>query len=332
MKRDPDSILVEPDRNRSVDNLLDAEFIHNPPGPGRYCHAPTLVALPEGGLLAAWYAYPEEEYRGGVITLARREAGERTWRASAVLRAEQQHSAGNPVLFQTPQGETGLLYVVLKGNYWNKAELQGCFSSDAGRSWSPAQVLWPNLGLMVRHPPVSVGNGALLLPAYDEDARESLLLTAQPPYRQWKETYRFTGLPLIQPVLVRRGEDLLIFFRPADDPRRIWRSCSHNDGRSWSTPVRTALPNPLSGIGAFLAGMDIALVYNHTEQHQRHPLSITRSKDGGLSWMPPWHIDATANEVSYPSFINGSGGLVHGVYTYNRRMVKYVEFSAGQMA
>jgi predicted neuraminidase len=217
----------------------------------------------------------------------------------------------------------------LKGNYWNDAELFGCRSADGGHHWSAPLKLWRSRGTMVRHPPIALGNGSLLLPVYDEASRESFLLASQAPYENWRETYRFAGLTIIQPALIRvDGSTLALFFRPFSEMRRIWRSMSSDDGVSWSTPVRTDLPNPLSGFAAFTHRSGLAIVYNHTEEQRRYPLSVAVSNFTGVSWSAPWHLETIEYEVSYPSFFCDSVGSVHGVYSYNRRMIKYVSFGA----
>ena len=67
------------------------------------------------------------------------------------------------------------------------------------------------------------------------------------------------------------------------------------------------------------------MIYNHTHEHQRYPLSVSLSKDGGTTWEENWTLDNVPLEVSYPSFITGKDNTIHGVYTYNRRMIKYVK-------
>jgi predicted neuraminidase len=168
----------------------------------------------------------------------------------------------------------------------------------------------------------------LLLPVYDEAARESFLLIGRPPFDEWHEGFRFKGLPIIQPALVRLDATTLgAFFRPFSEVRRIWRSVSHDDGASWSTPVRTDLPNPLTALAAFVHPHGVALVYNHTEAQRRYPLSIATSDFAGVCWGQPWHIETIEYEVSYPSFLC-QDRAVHGVYSYNRRMIKYVCFES----
>lgn len=277
----------------------------------------------------AWYAYPDQEHVGASLALIRYSKTKNKWLPSRTILPKSEFSRGNPVLFQVPDGKVLLLYVVLKGIYWSDAILEGAWSEDEGETWTQPVQLSKKPGLMVRHSPVILENQSLLLPAYDEKTRRTVLMTAPPPYQNWTETYRFSDLELIQPVLVReKGDRLSLFFRPCDSPRLIWRSHSSDNGNSWTIPMRTTLPNPLSGVAAFVANDSTSLVYNHTEHHQRFPLSLSTTHDGGTTWGNPWHFEPVENEVSYPSFIAGKDGKIHGVYTYNRRMIKYVSMAA----
>lgn len=311
---------------------LAAQFLYNPSACGFYSHAPTLTGLANGELLGAWYGYPEEEHRGASLVLARKSRPGADWERSSTIFPKSDFSLGNPVLCQTQDGAVWLFFVTLKGHYWNDAELFAGYSLDGGRRWSSPAKLWRTRGTMVRHPPVTLGNGSLLLPVYDESSRESFLIASRAPFQDWQEVYRFTGLPIIQPALVRLdGSTLALFFRPFSEVRRIWRSLSTDDGASWSTPVRTDLPNPLTGLAAFAYGNGIAMVYNHTEEQRRYPLSIAVSNCAGVSWSAPWHLETIEYEVSYPSFFCDAVGQVHGLYSYNRRMIKYVSFPAAEL-
>jgi predicted neuraminidase len=334
-----------------VHGIIETKFLYNPGNQSTFCHAPSLLETTSGDLLVAWYIYPEVEHKDAQLALVRRPK-EKLWETAKTISDHQAYSEGNPVLFEEPGGRIWLFFVALKGIYWTDAELNARYSEDGGRSWSPAQRLWEKHGMMVRHPPVLLKSGALALPAYDEVGKEAVILTANPPYQDWEILFKFTGLELLQPVLIRMpgendrdpdstgtqiaqtkgkhpahqtsGSQLTLFFRPWSDPRVIWRSHSDNEGRSWSTPLRTPLPNPLSGISAFSAGGHMAVAHNHTYEHHRYPLSISISRNRGVSWENPRHIDTIEHEVSYPSFLNGYDNIVHGVYTYNRRMIKYV--------
>ena len=265
--------------------MLDAAFIHNPEGGPRHAHAATLVEPSPGELLAAWYAYPEVEHEGGTLMLAERRRGRREWACGARIFTRMERSLGNPVLFVDPCGLLHLLFVALSGQYWNDAVLHGAYSADGGRTWSESKRIWPAVGVMVRHPPIALADGSVLLPAYHEAERESVLLRSTAPFSSWDLHYRFDGHALIQPVLLREGpRRLALFFRPAGERRVIFRSHSADDGASWSSPISTGLPTALSGIAGFRLGATIGIVHNHTEAHQRHPLSLSLSHDGGVTW------------------------------------------------
>jgi predicted neuraminidase len=308
--------------------MIDAEFLQNPPDKGHFCHCPSIVETQSGTLMVAWYVYPEDEHSGATLALAKKLPDRSKWNPTESILETGKYSAGNPVLFQDPNGRIHLLYVLLKGHYWNDAYLQGVWSDNEGQTWSKPVQHWQKPGMMIRHPPILLDSGLYLLPAYDERARQSIMLSSPPPYSSWQEAYRFDAPEVIQSAIVKEDNgSLTLFFRPATDPRRISLSHSKDQGKTWSHPQTTPLPNPLSGISAFSANNNLVVVYNHTEEHQRWPLSASWSKNGGKSWGDILHLDEVSLEVSYPSFIMGNNNMVHGVYTYNRRKIKYVKFA-----
>jgi len=304
--------------------MIDAAFLHNPSGKHMFCHCPSILETQSNALMVVWYVYPEEEHSRATLALVNKKHD--YWSLSESILDAGKYSVGNPVLFQDPGGRIHLLYVVLKGHYWNDAYLHGTWSDDEGQTWSPSVQHWQKPGMMIRHPPVLLDSGAYLLPAYDEQSRQSILLSSNPPYSKWKMAYRFETPGIIQSAIVKEDNGrLALFFRPATDPRKIRLSHSTDQGKTWSQPQMTPLPNPLSGISAFTANNNLVVIYNHTEEHQRWPLSASWSRNGGKTWENVTHLDEVQLEISYPSFILGNNNRVHGVYTYNRRMIKYVE-------
>ena len=93
------------------------------------------------------------------------------------------------------------------------------------------------------------------------------------------------------------------------------------------------LPNPNSGIDAVtLNDGRFLLVYNPTTKNwgNRVPLTVAVSNDGKI-WKNVFDLEsvkdpksAEEEEYSYPSVIQDKNGLVHIVYTWNRKTVKYV--------
>jgi len=217
--------------------------------------------------------------------------------------------------------------VALRGHYWDSAVAYCTTSEDEGRTWSTPQMLRLDEGMMVRYPPIARNNTYFLLPAYDENKNETVLLTAGPDALGWFPVAHLGGIDAIQGSPVRLDKDRwAMILRPANDNRCCMRSISADDGKTWSPVTRTTLPNPLSGVAAFAVGNTLCAVYNHTHEHQRYPLSLAYSNNCGTSWSDPIHIDETEHEVSYPSFIVDDAGVAHGVYTFGRNRIQYVTF------
>ena len=95
----------------------------------------------------------------------------------------------------------------------------------------------------------------------------------------------------------------------------------------------TGLPNPNSGIDAVtLADGRHLLVYNPTSTNwgDRVPLTLAVSNDC-MKWDDVFELESVKNpetsadeEYSYPAIIQTNDGMVHIVYTWNRKTVKYV--------
>lgn len=307
--------------------MFQKEILPNPDPDRPRCHCATIAQSPGGDLIVAWYAYPEEETRGGTLMLTRRRAGGTRFDQPRRILSDMNSSLGNPVLFFDGENRLQLLFVALRGHYWDSAVAYSTTSEDLGRTWSTQETIRQDPGMMVRYPPIARQNTYLLLPAYDEKSNQTVIMTAGPDAQGWFPVSRLEGIEAIQGSIVRMDSgDLAMLLRPTADNRCCLRSISGDDGKSWSPVTRTTLPNPLSGVAAFAMGDTLCAVYNHTTKHQRYPLSLSYSTNGGTSWSDPIHIDETQHEVSYPSFIVDPSGVAHGVYTFGRNRIQYVTF------
>lgn len=308
--------------------MFTHEILSNPDQSVPYCHCASIALAPDGSLFVVWYAYPEQETRDGTLVIARKPAGSERFEPPRRIIAEMSSSLGNPLLFCDPAGRTHLMFVALQGQFWDSAVASICHSDDVGKSWSPPQTLRLPAGMMIRHAPIARQNsGGWLLPAYDESSFQTVLISARSDAVEWTPHARFDGTQAIQGDIVRFSDsELVMMLRPHGENRTCLRAISDDDGRSWSNVLRTPLPNPLSGVAAFRLGDTLCTVYNHTTEQRRSPLSLSCSHDRGISWDPPVHIDESASEVSYPSFLVDGSGVAHGVYTYGRTRIRYVSF------
>ena len=155
--------------------LIEAEFLYNPADKGMHCHCPTILECQSGKLLAVWYVYNVDEYRNATLALASKNLKDSIWNTTKTISIDSKYSLGNPVLFQEPNGRIHLMYVALRGTYWNDAVLYSIYSEDDGETWTDPRLLWKELGMMVRHPPVFLKSEVCLLPAYDECKKRSII-------------------------------------------------------------------------------------------------------------------------------------------------------------
>jgi predicted neuraminidase len=311
--------------------MFSAEFLHIKSDIYPNAHCATITMSPKDDLLAAWYAYPEEESKDACLVLARKEHGGTKWSKGTILDFGMTSSLGNPVPFYDPHGRLWMHFIALKGRFWDSGIWMSAYSDDDGVTWSTPSTVCQEPGIMIRHTPIVCPNGQIIMPVYDEKISVSLLYASTPPYSVWSEIRRFDGFDMIQPCLIQTDSGLINFFRPHGKPFNTWRSASTDGGKNWSNPVRLALPNPLSGVAAFEVDGQVGLVFNNSTDHKRYPLSVSFGNSSLHEWSEAKDFDTAQFEVSYPSFLADRQGIVHGVYTYNRRFIKYVTFDAEWM-
>lgn len=310
---------------RLISATFTKEMLSNPDPAWPHCHCASIALSPGGDLYVTWYAYKEKETCDGILIFARKPKGANKFDKPRRILSEMNSTLGNPMLFSNDQGRIYLMFVALRGHYWDSAVLNQTYSDDQGISWQVPETVRLDPGIMVRYPPIVRNNQYLLLPAYDEKTNHTVLLTTDSEVSSWIPVTTFQDTEVIQGCIVRRNEkEMTMLLRPAGDRRVCFRSVSVDDGRTWSNVIPTTLPNPLSGVAGFYVDDKLCAVYNHTREHQRYPLSLAYSRDGGTSWSDPIHIDETPHELSYPAFVVDDAGVAHGVYTFGRERIQYV--------
>ncbi|MCH8964540.1 MAG: exo-alpha-sialidase, partial [Planctomycetes bacterium] len=255
------------------------------PDPGiPHCHAPSICQAASGSLLMVWYAYPNIETEEGILVLVRKPAGSSEWSATRRILTKLNGTLANPVLFEDADGVLWLMFVTLRGHYWDSAVLMASRSSDEGETWSTPHTVINDPGMMVRHPALMRGDRSVILPAYDERSNETVLLSYNPHTSTWTEYFRFAASKAIQACLVGVSiRKWIMVLRPTGEQRACLRTISNDEGQTWSQVIQTSLPNPLSGIAAFQSGEELCVVHNHTTEHQRYPLSMCCSRVQGVS-------------------------------------------------
>ncbi len=287
-------------------------------------HAAFLHVLPGGGLGCVWFGGTQEGIPDVSVYFARL-LGNR-WTEPVKLSHDTERSEQNPLLFTAPDGALWLLWTAQVSGHQDTAIIRRRISRDGGGSWGPVETMLDRPGIFIRQPIVVARDGAWLLPAWlcptppagawrgDEDT--SLVLVSTDQGRSWAphDVPGSTGAVHMNILPLADGTLLALYRSRWADAVHASRSA---DGRAWSAPEPTELPNNNSSIqAAVLANGHVVLAYNHARATEgmakrlslyddiggalpattkpgareaiwgtpRAPMTLAISEDGGRSW------------------------------------------------
>ncbi|SKA23942.1 sialidase family protein [Consotaella salsifontis] len=323
----------------------------------RNCHASTLVLLPNGERLVAFFG-GEREAAGDVAIWLVRGDGE-NWQPPRRLMAEDGLAHWNPVLMA--EGETVWLFYKV-GPTVHDWTTRWSVSHDGGQSWSPPEALVPGDPAPrgpVKNKLLAMSNGEWLAPASVETATrwDAFVDISGDRGRSWRRVdipleHRAGGtaesgkaiwsglseeaLWESDPATVFKWDGVIqpsAWEAPAGHIHMLMRSTrgflyrtdSTDFGRSWTSAYSTELPNNNSGIDlARLNDGTLTLAFNPVTGNwaQRSPLSISLSGDGGEAFERLLDLETQEGEFSYPAII-ADGETLHVTYTFNRKNIVY---------
>lgn len=317
-----------------------SEHVFGDVRPFAQCHASTLVRLPDGGFLVAWFAGTRESTQDVAIWGARR-GSSGGWDEPRVLAKVGDVAHWNPVLFALDDEGHDLVLQFKVGERIRHWETWYQRSRDAGRTWSDPAALVPGdrggRGA-VRCKPIRLASGDWLAGASRERWRRWDAFFDRSPdgIGDWQATEdmaidhrRFGGKGLIQPTLWSSGDGhVRALFRSTDG--FVHRADSADEGRTWSRPRALDVPNNNSGIDAVrLEDGRVVLAANPVPGNwaARTPLSLLVSGDGGETWPARLDVESGPGEYSYPALIATPEGVALS-YTWNRRRIAFIELAA----
>jgi len=138
---------------------------------GSETHASSILALPSGDLLLAWFAGSGGQVEGGdsiSITLSALRAGSEQWTAPQVVSVETGRSAQNPVMFYDGAGSVHLWHTSQEAFMGQgTSEVRHLESRDQGRTWSAPEAVFREAGAFTRNQLLLGADGkAWLMPMY----------------------------------------------------------------------------------------------------------------------------------------------------------------------
>ena len=304
-------------------------------------HAATIEETPKG-LVAAWFGGTKERNPDVEIWVSRKVKGKWTQPvsvANGIQSAKLRYPCWNPVLYQVPGGELLLFYKVgPKPSDW-KGWLKT--SKDGGETWSEPKAMPDGFIGPVKNKPVLIGKKKLISPSSTENDGGKLHFEIS---EDFGKTWRMVG-PIndgktyntIQPTIFKYKDGRLQMLARSKS-RAMTESWSADKGETWSPLVLSSLPNNASGFdGVPLKDGRQLLVYNHVlppgkeSKGPRTPLNVALSKDGKTWYASLILEDSPISQYSYPSVIQGKDGMIHIVYTWRRKKIKYVEIDPSKL-
>ena len=292
-------------------------------------HAPSIVSLPDGRLLAAWFSGPFEASVDQDIFAAISADDGRTWGKAFVLQ-DFPHSSDFDPAFIADGKRTLFFFSAGRENRYpplhNEKETVGVasfktyvrVSDDSGHTWSTPRPIGDRM--YCRSNGVRLTSGELLLPMYEIPSRASVLKSTDDG-----QTWRHFGSITTpagagEPSLVELSSGaVLMVLRTSDG--FLWETRSTDKGETWSTPVRTEIHAATTSHNLFrLKDGRILLTLNESAPNVRTPLVLRVSRNDGATWSAPTTLAAVkipqpgdvvwAREVSYPSVAELKDGSV----------------------
>ena len=293
------------------------------------CHASNVCPLPDGSVLAVWFAGEKEGSDDIAIWSSRKVDG--VWSKPVQTAHDINEPHWNPVVYARQDGTVMLFYKVGRNisQWYTKVRI----SNDNGVIWSEGKELVPgDRGGRgpVRCKVITLSDGSMLAGASTEEGiwrayadashdggatwELSGEITIDVTYNGENtaedsdiqvSVQSFYGRGVIQPTLWESGAgNVHMLLRSTEE--QIYRADSEDFGKTWSKAYATGLPNNNSGIDvARCEDGTLVLCSNPVAKNwgPRTPITLQISKDNGLTWKKAVVLEDIPGEYSYPCVI-----------------------------
>ncbi|MCL8026103.1 sialidase family protein [Nocardioides bruguierae] len=326
-------------------------------------HAPCLLPLPGGDLLAVWFGGSDEGNPDICLWSSRLEHGSGTWTPAEQLTDDPDRSDQNPALFAAPDGAVWLLYPSQLArrpdreetfNLQHTAEVRRMVSRDGGRTWSAPEVFLDRPGTFLRQPPQVLASGRWVLPTWvstDDGNKNGSDVTVVHLSDDEGETWRAVEVPdsagCVHANVVELAPDRLVALFRSRYADHVYLATSEDGGETWSRPSPTELPNNNSSITALrlpsgrlgVVCNDLGFNSGRTQvfwPFERPSVTLAASDDAGrtFAWRRVVEVgdgftgraNLRANRRhEYPGLAVDADGHLHVTYAHeSRRCIKHV--------
>ncbi len=311
------------------------EFIYPECSVTNSCHASTVLPLPNGNVVAAWFGGTKEGARDVKIWVSVRE--NECWCVPYKVEVSGEAAPHwNPALFLREDGTVCLYFKY--GKKIREWVTYFSLSTDGGKSFSTPEVLIKGDADGGRGPvknkPIRLSDGTVLAPASKEskygwkcfcDISKDDGKTFTHSNFVVRPKKDFRPVNMIQPTLWEDENGVHMLVRT--NVGKIYRSDSTDSGVHWCKAYETPYLNPNSGIDLTeLSDGSLVLIMNPVGKNwgDRAPLVLERSFDGGNTFSEFIKLEKTTgdHEFSYPAIV-ADGNTIYITYTYERKTIAF---------
>ena len=242
-------------------------------------HAANLMPLTNGDIGCVWFGGTQEGIADISIYFSRLTKDAAGWTTPVKLSDDLTRSEQNPILFPAPDGKLWLLYTAQKSGNQDTAIVRYRVSDDNGETWGPIGTLFEKAGTFVRQPVVVLDNGDWLIPVFycrttpgdkwvgNNDISAVMISTDQG--KNWREYEVPDSVGCVHMNIEKMPDGSLFALFRSRWADNIYSSRSHDNGRTWSAPQPTELPNNNSSVQfTRLANNHLAVVFNDISSAQ----------------------------------------------------------------
>ncbi|MNJ25948.1 hypothetical protein D3C77_204090 [compost metagenome] len=281
-----------------------------------FVHSSAVTALPDGSLMAVWFAGTREGAADVQVRSARFNASTGEWGTEQVLATRDStqqgtrkyiRKLGNPVIALAPDNRLWLFYVSVSMGGWAGSAINVMVSDDFGRQWStPRQLItspFLNISTLVRSAPVFHADGSIGLPVYHEflgKFAEYLYLSADGDViDKFRISHGSNSLqPTVVPLDGLRGIALLRY--AGNIHHRVLASRTEDAGQTWSEPYPLDPSNPNSSLAAVATPKHGLLVALNDLQEGRFKLSLYGTDAKMDDWRSLLDLDKSPDPAGAP--------------------------------
>ncbi len=322
-------------------------------------HASSIIALPDGRIMGAYFAGTYEGEADTDIYVTIRDS-EGYWSIPRKISTEKNIAHWNPVLALDSNNRISLFYKI--GFAISEWQTMVRHSYDYGLSWTPAQELVPGdkggrgpvrNKILITKEKIWIAGASLEQGtswtafadrSFDEGntwiRSNTLAIIDKTAYNGPQASsglsrstiavtsQSFKGKGIIQPTLWEDSKhNIHMLLRSTEGV--AYRSDSEDLGASWSPPYPTSIPNNNAALD--IVSLDdgtLVLAYNPVKENwgKRTPLILSVSKDNGYTWKQALVLEDGNGEYSYPAIIC-EGTTIYVSYTKNRKEIAFVQVS-----